>query len=1084
LKSFKIHLIEPGKPEIIKDTIFYCIPDSREWEAIDEKNPNKAGQDINEYLHNLCLQYSLHRKENLTMPAVVLGHGIVKNAKNKNNIIIDKSTVYLDESDLAQIGANIILYGHIHQGYEFETLPGRALSSCNIRDWKDLNYHPAIWEVEMGGELDLKPILFEHRIPFIPRRLKIIQDIDRIVSDDFTRFDNDLIHMEVNKGNPVTKEDLIKAGAHPDSFVTIKPEITHIIRDKEIITAITRRKEYELYWKQQNIIAPEEELIECDKIQNMEAKEGIASIKRTITPLFMHIRGFTPLWVGMQKEEVYIDWTKYKPGILGFMGRGGLSKSNLLGLILPHTENLTNESKTANMFMLPDSFAIRGYKVNDDLIICKIFYKTNKTEYQIWINNELQDAYSGSMSKYENYIDPLFGTPRMCALSMFQSQWPLEKTYGGQLINPNIKVANNSQLKSIFTELLNIDRQFAYNYSKKQFDEFNTIFNTKIQELEGYKKAIDDPAELNTKIIELQNIAENIDSEILTINETIVGLEDAKKVLNNKSQLSQTAEQVVILHKDNIDKNKKEIELQNSYKNYTGESVEDIQKRITILIEQKKDNDIKKKTNEEKQKTYTLELLDYNIQQNNYNEKLKNYEKQKQDIIDSMNERNNTLKNKYIEAQLAYNASIKLYNQNKAKYEQNKNKLEITIQSIISADELFENKANTALEKINLLNKPCFNCGKLDPKNEKEIEKLKQDMIYDRNNRVLNSANIIKLKKELKEFVFTKIEPTAPIEPKYEKQENLIELKTLSFTEIEPTVPTKPIIETVDDTIQDKIDKLINEKENIITMNQKSAATDQVIEKLNKEIKALDSLIVDESKKIIHDIKIQIFINETSINNSSKQLKEKLEQVNKYNADIQSFNDRIKDIVKKQEQLKLYEVEIELLNDKVTLWSHMMTAWGRDGIPAMRLECDTAKIDREVNNLLKKYYPQLMIQTTTLRDKIDGSKMEDFNINLIATQTGISYPLHGLSGEQGNFALTAIREACNKIRERTANIKYNFAVMDEPDNWVSEDLLSAFWEMVNDINKDRDRLIICISHSPAAKDLFEQKINIEDLIPS
>ncbi|MDD5551227.1 MAG: metallophosphoesterase, partial [Candidatus Omnitrophica bacterium] len=168
----RIKIARPEIPLIFNGVIFYCIPDARPFQSIDESNPLLAEKEINQYLKNLCLYYGAHRREHPDLPAVVLGHGMVKNTRNQDIDVIKHSAIYTTESDLQQIGADLYLFGHYHKPFAFETLPGGMLGGM-AHNWNDIDYSPAIHEYNINA--GLPTVHKEHRIPFIPRRIKLTE---------------------------------------------------------------------------------------------------------------------------------------------------------------------------------------------------------------------------------------------------------------------------------------------------------------------------------------------------------------------------------------------------------------------------------------------------------------------------------------------------------------------------------------------------------------------------------------------------------------------------------------------------------------------------------------------------------------------------------------------------------------------------------------------------------------------------------------------------------------------------------------------------------------------------------------------
>ncbi len=1007
-KSDRIHIVYPEEPLIIGNTIFYCIPDAKKWQGIDD-NQAMSAHNMNRYLSDLCKSYAAHRLDNRDKFAIVLGHGIVKNHNPHSDEMINKSEIYTTESDLALICAEFYAFGHYHNPYEFKTIPGCMLGGF-AHTWKDLNYKPAITEYYFEEKQ-----LTKHKIDFISKRIKIKE-----MFGDEMFYDNELVWLEKGKDAYGSKESLIKCGAHPDSFVTVKPELKKIIRNKEITACNSRTDEYKSYAKQQKWEVSQKELDICAEIEKEEKKAGEGE-KKNITPVKTYIKGFAPFYNGMQKESVYINWGNYDSCLLGILGDGGEGKSALLSCIPPHSVNIAQIENFNNMFILPDSFIIQEWLVNNDTIILERFFevKEKKTtvSYKVKVNDELKEEYSGTKANYDLFVDSAFGSPRMFALNVFQTQFKNDKVVNGAPVNPDICIADNSTLKSIFTELLNIDRTSAFNYSKNNYDMAKTQKEEKANLIEGFKKAIDGKEETEKKLSEIKNNLMLIDGGLCGFSGELQFLIQKKENIEKQKTDSEIAEKNIDNLNIQIKNLQTAINKQKEFKNYSGPGIEEIKNKISELEKQRIEATRIELENQDKQKQYNKQLLDYNQAVKDHGDIEKAYQKSKSDN------------------------------------EKEIQRLRLDYKSV-------SEKVKHAEEKILLLNKPCEHCGKLSTQAESETILLKES-IED------YKLSLKKYEEDGKQKSF---------------ELSCIEKSIIEHNTKKPTKPIEPQYKNYDKAIQSKLDSANVELQNIITIDQKAAHADQEIERLTSEIYEIELKIETEKTKVLLNIKQQYEECKKEIDDKNKSIEGLKKEISTNESELKSLTDKLELIDKKNFELNQMESELSELQNDLYIWVKMCQAWGRDGIPAMILENAAPEVDFNVNDLLSKYYPKLMVETSTIRLDATGKKtIEDFNINIINTETGNTFPISGLSGEQRNFIITAFREVCRNIYERTGNRIFNVGIIDEGDSHVCEMRLPDYWNMVKDIDQNKNRLRIVVSHSPTAKEYFEKSISIREV---
>jgi len=1067
-----IFIVRPEKPLIIDGCIFYCIPDYRVCDS-DKKSHKEAGQDMNQYLFDLCKMYGDHRKVNVDLPAVILGHGNVRSTATENHEAIKRASIYLTEQILAETQANAILFGHIHQRINFATIPGCYLGGM-AHNWKDLNYKPAIQEVIINktGEAEFK----SHEIPFIPRRIEISSFIINTVPTN--EFNGDMVCLKKKKNEPGTKADLIEAGAHSDSKVVIIPEVKNIIRKKDM----DKLEGYKELYKAYQIDATEEELAICDEIEKIEIKEGRLSVKKIIKPLSTHIKGLKQLFNGIGKEEIYIDWSKHN-GILGLLAPGGMGKSAIVGCIPPHSACITQGNSLASMFA-DGGFIIQNWQVNNQVITTERLFKINnkksETSYKVSIDGVKLDVASGSISSYDNYINFAFGSPRVCALTVLRSQFPNFSTWNKVAINPDIFTMPNAEFKTIVAELTNCSKEFAYLYCKNNLDQKTVELKSIETTINGIKDNIGNKKEIEETIIKLKELLKELENDLLINNSILLQKKSEIDILNTEFLESEKARSAMILYDSQLETNNIKLsELKALINRRPIITEEQIKGNIFKIENQKAKQEEAEKRNNELQKKHTEVLISYNTELSAFNKLKKEHEEKERVIINLMNERNSELKNQYTQRLITYNNEYKEYRKKQYEFDIQKANIDKELNQIVQHKESLLKEIKDAESKIEFYNKPCEYCGKIASSSKTHIETLNNSIVLSMGEIDKADEKIYFKTNKLQFFVFDKAEPKEPIEPTYEKQSDLKELQDLSFNAIEPTMPIEPEYEQIDKTIQITLD-IENKKLSDYQLTiEKIKNAELEYSKIAAENEEINIKHFAESCKVKINLSSSLHEKKKEILNTETRGEEIAGKISNEKANIKSCSDKITDIDEANAKLLKLEGNLEASKKEYLKWDRLSAAWHRDGIPAMILENIAPTIDQGINDLLQVYYPKLMIQTETISKYANKKEFyENYHIDIINNDTGNIQPFNSLSGEERDFIAAAFREICRNIYEGNSNIIYQLGIDDEPDAHVSEERLQDFWNMKRQLDEGKERLRICISHSPLVKTIFDNSIDL------
>jgi DNA repair exonuclease SbcCD nuclease subunit len=520
-----IHIVRPNIPYGYRESFFYYIPDVR---------PETIKGNTGKYYDQLCISYAAHRKEHPNNYAIVIGHGSVLGADPMYcGKIRERGAV--SEQQLAIIHADAYLWGHEHHPIDFKNIPGGYAGSF-AQSWKELDYKPRIGIVTIE-----KPGIYKREeiaIPFIPKRIKIELSFKNMLNviEIRTNIKNSIVWIEREKQGTITKQDLIDAGAHPDSIVTTKAEPRQPIRNAIIHTLNTYRDLYQSYKSD----ATEKELEICDDIQRAETNQQTSSEKRKIVLKHLYIKRLKQLFDETGKEEFEIDFDNCR-GLTGIIGRGGIGKTSILLCIPPHTISMAQENSISSMFE-HGGFIFSTWLVNEQLIETKrIFSVTaaSKTEtaYQISIQCAIEKSASGSRENYDRFVNAMFGSPRMFALTVFRPQFPCYTEYQEHPINPDLFTLSNSDFKSIISELTNCSKDFAWKYCMGNTKEAENEKRRAKSRLDYFLEESQEQA--------IEKICEIMEKQIINLESDLFSIEKKIKQLENELKSFQTAETIM-----------------------------------------------------------------------------------------------------------------------------------------------------------------------------------------------------------------------------------------------------------------------------------------------------------------------------------------------------------------------------------------------------------------------------------------------------------------------------------------------------------------------------------------------------------
>jgi exonuclease SbcC len=599
----------------------------------------------------------------------------------------------------------------------------------------------------------------------------------------------------------------------------------------------------------------------------------------------------------------------------------------------------------------------------------------------------------------------------------------------------------------------------------------------------------DTPSQTNDKIIEIIKMNHDTFVNVVYFRQNDIGFASAN--VSKRKEILKEALQIGIW--DEYQKVAKINE-----KNLT-EQLSLINERIKLLGEVEEeivDIDNKIKNKNELLKEYNIKYKDLSTNISKLDEIVSNLE-----IHIAKNE---LLNRKKIEKEIEdYNSQINIINKQREKYQEKTNRnLQILKNIEIECNNLYK---QLILHYENILIVNHRNYNEINVEYKKYSKKIitskysEEGFKSNKDKRTLCRKTITELELDLKHLLtlspgkecptcLSKIDDINSVVKKRTEKQRSIEKKIKEQNEILKAID-KITKEEEGVLKQAEISVVEAEKTNLIIAKKQA-----IQEELNNEIIKIKSDCIELENKLnkINKKSEELTLNLNSLNNI-KELIQKLEKCNVNKKQLYKDSELLKENIIKtsveQGNLKGYREELErrqsekrtLLNEenscssKLSIYSKLSVAFGKDGIQSIILENITEDLRQYTNSILKRiYYKPVNVDFITQRQTTTGSWKEDFDI-VIRIDNEV-YNFEDLSGGEQIRLSVAVRLALSFILMKRIGSKVQCLFFDEIDSNLDKSGIQAFYEIINELSKDFK--ILVISHNDYMKDKFENIIEI------
>lgn len=768
--------------------------------------------------------------------------------------------------------------------------------------------------------------------------------------------------------------------------------------------------------------------------------------------LKLKLRGAIGIRKGLGLEEIEIDFTQYKPGLIALTGRNGSGKTTIMENLHPYRRMVSRDGSLQNHFFLKDSYRNLEFEHNWNNYQSRILIDalTGGSEAYLFCNGK--PINDGKLTTYDQAINDLLGSEELFFNSVFSGQ----KSKGIAELKP-------AERRKLFYELLNLD---VY---EKYLEGAKTNLGVQQRELsriEGQLAGITDD--------DLDQAREQKELREIELSEIVQDIEATKRDIEASREAIQEKEAEIIRL---TEKQKRDDQI--------GIQIDNLHIAIANaereLIKIREDAD--KKIEEYKaKKSRNLNLIaNLPLMEQHFREL-----KDKQNKLEEFREKESVLNVDFIELNNLKSTQEQNFNNIGREIAERKDEIERKLYHISDiqkeiqrlqrdADLISQVPCDESTGKsCQFLINSYAGLGKLEhfkkaeEEGKAEIEKL------------MNELSVVKedLTTAMKEFD----ESFAPKLKKIKDEMTKINLDKvtlqLQISDNYKSVAEQKIAEARKAEMEIQH---IEELENI-TVIQYSRDVDT----FNKRILEYQDKILDANSELtpglifsIRDLKEELVGIKDSLNNELAHL-ERCEQLFRdKDSEITTAKNRIDQIKANAELRKALLTKQEIIQAEIRDWNFLCRAFDKTGIPVLKLENSGVEITSVANELLSLFENRFRIVFETTSLTKDKKKLkETFDINIVEDD-GVC-EIGNKSGGQQVWLETAIQLAISiVVRKQGRNLQTAF--LDEKDGALDMENAYSYIEMIRKAHQMSGvNNTFIITHRPELLDFIPQQVRLSN----
>jgi len=1031
--------IDPRTPVVVNGILFFGIPEpGKEWflAGNEAMGADEAREKIETGMREILLGFAAKRKEFPDIPAVLIGHLNVAGASMSNGQTVMQREIKVGRDDLSMVGADYIALGHIHLRQQIGDLPAYYGGSAFPVTWSETDQKGCIIASFEGGELaDVEFINYPH-----PPRKKIVTDwtgaeeaenedpdgcqvwqVYRVARERQHEIDPDAI-----------LEKMYQWGALPGSRVTVEVIPTETVRAGEIQEAKSLPDKFAIYAENSGDKLTKSIIEKAETLEAEAREEGRISEGAHIRIDSLSLRGAIGPWKGLNKDEIYLDFNSYSPGLIALCGPNGSSKTTLIENMQPFPTMLTRSGKLQDHFRLRDSW--RDLHFTD----CR----TGST-YRAYIEIDGQNA-SGSCSyhlyrdgqpivngrktDYEEKITELFGSLALYLRSAFVAQKANKQ-------NPDLAAATQGEKKTLFRELAGLEYLQLYADTAK---ERAKALESETERAKGQLEALDPTI---AKLKALRDTDTELLHAVAAKTRELNNLEAQDAELKNKAaELKERVDR-----NRHIDAERKQLRSTTSNNTQRIEAINTEREEYTVAVT--------------RQGAAEYKLNEYEQLQ----EKIRGLESDRNNFT----ERRNAELENYAAAREVVEAQDKELAQNcekvRASIAQKREEKAQKVAKIDYLDDLLTQPLDTT----------CPTCKQELPpetarrlKSEREKTELTLKALQEA---VLEiDQDINDLDKALNELIIQRKRLPWPEAPKDEPYNDtmLVSLQAQA-TEYNPE-HLREIIEKAK-AASARIQTLEAEKSSLLKQNAE----------IDARLADLDEIFDESADAEYQQIvdRLEELRTEYGLIGRERAAKQ---------AELKGVEQRIAELETEIAELHELQDATEAKIKDAGEWRYLERACGPNGIQALELDALAPSIAEVANRLLSTAYnSRFSIEFRTTRIAGTGSKtkqVEDFEIIIHDSEDGSEQALDTLSGGEAVWVKKAIYDSFGIIRARNTGTQFLTVFLDESDGALDPEAKAHYFRMIEAAHQEAGRHhTILITHSEDIQEMIGQRIVMNEL---
>jgi hypothetical protein len=947
----------------------------------------KANAEVEKLLEQYILEYIAPiRAEHANIPAIGLLHGNVSDAarENTDDVILRTSDILIRTEILEPSNLTRWELGHLHSPWQSEKIDA---GYAGFSGEDDSPWGKTGFVPAMNlVEIESLDVYHKARITRMPYGLPMRKKIYAPLSS----YDPNIAYWLHSKDRNATL-----TGGHPWSRVTYEPE------KKETQRTIVDTNNLVALFKAIDPKCTPRILV---KVESLQREHSAPHLSVDVDLKFVTIKG-SSFWHG---KTITFRIEKLPNGLTAIMGGNGEGKSSLLAFCSIYPVVIGKDTKSGRASAIKDFFTepeasiekiamVNGIQHRHLINIKGAHTQTPKVECYLYVDsaNQLETT---SWDEMFSKCESLYGSFADYLLTTFYVQ-PLQGKQGSSLMS-----AGMTEIRNLVQSIAGVDREIERRYSLDRLaaDE-KTLIDTESW-IKGAEEFIIDPE----KLIKEKS---GYDSELI----------EKEAAILLTIEIGKTAK----AERDSLQIKKNASDAESKQKKQDNERSVKISNDIFVLQED---------VSELKNLTKQLPAMRDNMQ------KIESREKTISD--------NEKLKNNYDAAINTYNRELGELQRDAKDYNtEKKSEYEIELNKYEREKARLQTRRADQVAIITRYNKPCFNCGKIPPDAEEQIDEANKEIkCIDDHISLLESPHAPEYK-----TVPEKLDRQLPTTPAY-KQAVLYDglQKTKLQADIEKTISAEA-------TIKSKEDEIV---------------------KLEEEVKVLEAKIYNIDSEICG----LLFDAEEKLRKVQDQYAEEKSKIAALRESINNITKQLKDAKEKQEEIEKKKATLPELEAEVIDWKYISGMLQPNKIPALELESVIQTIDAEATRILEPFLDGILSIETKTQQEGKKNTIDKFDIIVHNNETGMEQSFITFSPGVKAFISDAYVKALVQIRNNRAHRHYSPIISDEADGPIQPERVAAYYSMQDKFYAGTEDKVLVVSHAPDAHNFVQNHIVINDII--